>query len=304
MRRVGISSSSPDRASPSRAAPARVAHERRGDRAVLEANAVKLRVEVHLAARLLDLTAQGAHHLDQQVGSDMGLRLPEDLLGRAGIDEPAQHVGQKRAFHVGGELAVRERAGASLSELDVRTRIQRPAGVERRHGRLALVDVAAALQHQRTQPRARQAQRREQARGTRSHDDGTRLRIACRLRDRGDLERGVRLVLLDVLQTEEIRLLPRVFERHAQRRDEMHVARGLLARVDAALEQPHLGDLARIHAQSARGGALHQVEPPGKAGIERQPHIRNLKHGIPPFPQHQPIRCLSFAIISHLRSSA
>ena len=57
-------------------------------------------------------------------------------------------------------------------------------------------------------------------------------------------------------------------------------------------------------AQSARGGALHQVEPPGKAGIERQPHIRNLKHGIPPFPQHQPIRCLSFAIISHLQSSA
>ena len=78
---------------------------------------------------------------------------------------------------------------------------------------------------------------------------------------------------LDALLPQQALLLGSVLERHAQRRDEMHIARRLLARINAALEQANFLDSSRLHAQSTRRRALDQVPPIGKPRIKRQPHI-------------------------------
>ena len=176
----------------------------------------------------------------------MGLRLPEYLLGRACVHEPPQHVRRERVLDVRGELAVRERAGPALAELDVRLRVEVAAGLERGHRRQALVHVAAALEHERTQPRARQVERAEQPGRARTHHD--RARLAAGLAARGARRHPQRLVgrvaahlrpddrpraPARARRGERALLLGGFGQLHAERRHEVHVA--LLARVHAAL---------------------------------------------------------------------
>ena len=254
-------------------------------------------MEAHLATRRHDAPPQSAHHLHQLVRADVRLRLPKDLPRRARVRKRLQHVANVGALRAGGELAVRERARAAFAELDVRARIERPARVERRHGGQALVHVAPALQHERAQPRLGQVEGREQAGGARAHDDGPRLagrreraaevgraqgrarlvRLHARSRDGpgpSARRRGLKRAPFDVAG-----------QLHGDGRHEADVAP--LARVHAALEQPHAAHGLLCHAERVGDRRAHERlgALPGQPRVERKSHVRHLKHGIPPFPR-------------------
>ena len=99
----------------------------------------ELGVEAHFAAGLLDLLADVAHDVYEQVGADVGFCLPQDLLGRARFHEQMQDVLRPGAFDVRGQLAVRERSRPAFAVLDLGVRVERLAGVEGVDRRHALV---------------------------------------------------------------------------------------------------------------------------------------------------------------------
>ena len=77
----------------------------------------ELRVEAHFAAGLLDLLADVAHDIHEQIGADVGFCLPQDLLGRSGFHEQVQDVLRPGAFDVRGQLAIRERSRPAFAVL-------------------------------------------------------------------------------------------------------------------------------------------------------------------------------------------
>src|SRR5690242_8987623 len=81
-----------------------------------------LRAEAILAAQILDGLADALDDGDEAKGADVRLGDVQDLVRRAGLDEFRQHFAAVvvRILDLAIELAVRERAGAALAELDVR----------------------------------------------------------------------------------------------------------------------------------------------------------------------------------------
>ena len=292
-RRMPAGQNHAPRSHPLRRARAPVEHVDARHRAARETHACKLRMEAHLAARVLDLTAHRAHHVHQQIGADVRLRLPKDLLGRAGVHEPAQHVARHRVLDVRGQLSVRERARAALAELDVRLRVEIAARRERVHRGQALVHVAAALEHERPQPGPRQIERAEQPGRARAHHDRARLAgIRGRRSAQWHVQRLVRLVALHVRSHDRPSAAARDGDRkrslfgrlvdqlHAERRHEMDVA--LLARVHAALHRAHRAHIAFRHPQRRGRRRAHERPALGQPRVKRQLHVRNLKHDRPP----------------------
>ena len=242
----------------------------------------ELGVEAHFAAGLLDLLADVAHDIYEQVGADVGFCLPQDLLGRARFHEQMQDVLRPGAFDVRGQLAIRERSRPAFAVLDIGVRIERLAGVEGVDRRHALVDRRAALDHKRAQTGARQVERAKQAGRAGAHHDGAGfvLRLA-RSADLRNLQRLVGAMRLHVRGafSERGGLDGRSFGLGAasqfdgKRCDEVDVV--LFARVDTALEQADLGYIARRDVECSGRGAAHELfsllafEP----GIERKGEV-------------------------------
>ena len=240
-----------------------------------EDDVVELGVEADFAAGLLDLLAQAAHHAHELVGADVRLGLPEDLLGRARVDEPLQHVPRERALRARSQLAVGKRARAALAELHVRRQVEVGAVVERVDRARALVHVAAALDHERAQSGPREVKRREQTRRPRPHDD--RPRRAFRQLDARDLQRRGGNVLLDLhalgrLQVGRVRRAPTL---DRKRRDEAHAP---LTRIDAALYQLDVADVGRLQPERVGSRRRHEALAPRQPRVKRQPHASNLDH--------------------------
>ena len=61
-----------------------------------------------------------------------------------------QHIVAQRITNARGQLAVRVGAGAALTELDIAVGIERTALPERIHNLVALVQISASLEHERT----------------------------------------------------------------------------------------------------------------------------------------------------------
>ena len=221
----------------------------------------ELGVEAHFAAGLLDLLADVAHDVYEQVGADVGFCLPQDLLGRARFHEQMQDVLRPGAFDV---------------------RVERLAGVEGVDRRHALVDRRTALDHERAQTGTRQVERAKQAGRAGAHHDGARLVLRLRgIADLWDPQRLVGAMRLHVRGAFAVRggLDGRSFglgsarQLHAKRCHEVHVV--LFARVDAALEQADLGDIARRDVKRSGRGAAHELFSllAFKPGIERKGEV-------------------------------
>ena len=231
------------------AAGAHVARISLGERAVLEAaGPFELRVEPHLAARFDDLAAQGA--------------APRPRAGRSRCAaSPAR--GSPRARPRPRTTAARARASGflmfvvSLPSENVPAPpspnwmfvcgVERAAGARTRPRRQALVHVAAALQHERPQPGARQVERAEQPRRPRAHHHRARLAAAVGPAARGTRERLVGRAAADVRARRRLprRRAPRLPRARAPRpprsasstpRVATKCTSALLARVHAALE--------------------------------------------------------------------
>ena len=242
----------------------------------------ELRVEAHFAAGLLDLLADVAHDIHEQIGADVGFCLPQDLLGRSGFHEQVQDVLRPGAFDVRGQFAIRERSRPAFAVLDVGVRVERLAGVEGVDCRHALVDRRAALDHERAQTGARQVERAKQAGRAGAHHDGAGfvLRLA-RSADLRDPQRLVRPMRFHVRCAFAVRggLDDRSFglgtarQFDAERCHEVHIV--LFARVDAALEQADFGYIVRRDIERSGCGATHELfsllafEP----GIERKGEV-------------------------------
>ena len=80
----------------------------------------------------------------------------------------------QRVFGTGGELAVRERAGAAQAELDVAFRVEAGGCVEALDIRRATGRVAAAFDQEWLQAGLRQGERREEAGASSTDDDGAK----------------------------------------------------------------------------------------------------------------------------------
>ena len=226
----------------------------------------ELGVEAHFAAGLLDLLADVAHDIYEQVGADVGFCLPQDLLGRARFHEQMQDVLRPGAFDVRGQLAVRERSRTAFAVLDVGVRIERLAGVEGVDRRHALVDRRTALDHKRAQTGARQVERAKQASRAGAHHDGAGfvLRLA-RSADLRDPQRLIRSMRLHIRGTFAVRGgsdsrsfgLGAACQLHAKRSNEVDVV--LFARIDAAFEQADFGYVVRRDIERPGRGAAHEL---------------------------------------------
>ena len=161
------------------------AHARRRG-APRDLDAREPRAEAHLAAEVGDARADVVHDARQDVRADVGLGVPRDVLGRAGLDERVEHEAVQRALRAGGELAVRERAGSSRAELDVALDVELARLVEARHGLAAVMGVVSALDEQRLEAGVGERQCAEESRAARAHDDGTACgRMVCAAGQRG-----------------------------------------------------------------------------------------------------------------------
>ena len=94
--------------------------------AVFDQKIGDLALEAIFAAQPFDGGAQAFHHGHQPEGADMGMRLGEDFLRRAGLDEFGQHLAAQmaRVLDLAVELAVGKSAGAAFAELDIGFRRQ------------------------------------------------------------------------------------------------------------------------------------------------------------------------------------
>ena len=120
--------------------------------------------EAHLAAVGENHFTKPLHGARQTVGADVRLGLPENFVRRSGLYEIVQHLPAALIVRAGVELAVRERARAALTELDVRFGVQRAGLIEFFHVGLSLVHGAAALEQYRLRARARERERGEESR--------------------------------------------------------------------------------------------------------------------------------------------
>ena len=112
------------------------------------------------------------------VGADVGLGVDENVLRGTVGHQRLQNEAVADVLRPGVQLAVGERPGAALTELDVAGEVQLPRGPEAVHVRLPPLHGTAPLQQNGPQARTGQHQGSEQARRPRAHHH------------RGDLRRG------------------------------------------------------------------------------------------------------------------
>ena len=103
------------------------------------------------AAKFCDSVPHCLNHIDQDIGSNMGLLLPENVFRRPELhkclkDKP---VSPFCVFHKRVQLSVRERARAALTELYIGIRIQDTCLPETLHIFLSLSDRSAPFNNQR-----------------------------------------------------------------------------------------------------------------------------------------------------------
>ena len=224
----------------------------RADRTARQLDISQAGKETHLATCGDNTLANTLHDGGQLVGTDMGLRLPENLVRRPRLDKRLEHVADMRAFRARSQLAVGKRASAAFPELHVRRCIERAALVEGLDGHRALINCGPALDHERTQPRFRQEQCAEQPRRARSCDHDALIR-RCRERAQiGNRKRRRRVVRANIYPASGGK---RVVGHALRKVDgiggvEMHVR--LLPRIDATLHKGKRGDV--LGRDSKRGG--------------------------------------------------
>ncbi len=115
------------------------------------------------------LTPDGFHHVPQDVGADVGLVGPLDILWSAVGDENVEDMGDAGVVDPGGEFAVRKSSRAALAELDVGGGGELARLPEALYIGGAAVCVLPALQYDGAQARPGQGQRGEQARRAHPH---------------------------------------------------------------------------------------------------------------------------------------
>ena len=153
------------------------AHVTGAGRVGLDQHVLDPAAETDLAAERLDRRAHRLDHPDQPERADMRLADVGDLLGRAGFDELGDDLAAvvHRVADLAPQLAVGERARATLAVLHVRLRVEdllapQPERVDR-----ALAYRLAALQDDRPEPHLREQQPGEQpARPGADHDRAQR----------------------------------------------------------------------------------------------------------------------------------
>ncbi len=112
------------------------------------------------------LTIERSEVLDhrlQAIGADVGLVQVEDLLRGAGRHQLLQHLAAPGVADQGRQLAVRERPGTALAELDIALSVQLAAVPEGRHLPPPGFHVLSPLQEQRPVAHLGQHQPGEQA---------------------------------------------------------------------------------------------------------------------------------------------
>ena len=118
-------------------------------RAILHRNTGQRGAKAHLAAVCNDVAPHGAHHVFQDICAHMGLSLFDNVIRRAVRRQRVKHRAAQRVADAGGQLAVRIRARAAFTELDIGFRVERAARPEGFYRAVARVQIAAALQNQR-----------------------------------------------------------------------------------------------------------------------------------------------------------
>ncbi len=156
------------------------------DLAILDEQVGDLALEAHFTAQRDDLLAHRGHHAGQAKGADVRLAHEEDFCRRAGAHELVHHLAavELRVLDLAVELAVGEQARAALAKLHIGFGRQRVLLPQRPGVAGATAHVAAAFQHDGLEAHLRQQQRREQAAGTKAHDQRTFLEQCWRLRHR------------------------------------------------------------------------------------------------------------------------
>ena len=105
----------------------------------------ELRAEADFSAKDDDLLAQILHDVHQNVCSDVGLCVKENLRACARVCELLEHPVVSGIVHARVELAVRECARAALSELHVARRIEFAGLPEFLHDFLPRLRILPAL---------------------------------------------------------------------------------------------------------------------------------------------------------------
>ena len=121
-----------------------------GERTVFDRNTGQRRAEAHFTAVFDDLAAHFTNYILEDIRADVRLRLFDDIRRSTVRGKDFQHVVAQRITDARGQLAVRVGAGAALTELDIAVGIERTALPERIHNFVALVQISAALEHERT----------------------------------------------------------------------------------------------------------------------------------------------------------
>ena len=106
--------------------------------------------EAHFTAVFDDLAAHFTNYSLEDIRADVRLRLFDDIRRSTVLGKDFQHIVAQRITDARGQLAVRVGAGAALTELDIAVGIERTALPERVHDLVALVQISAALEHERT----------------------------------------------------------------------------------------------------------------------------------------------------------
>ena len=105
--------------------------------------------KAHLRAEREQLTAHVLQDGIQLIRADVRLGVEQNIFARAETDEFLQNKAVPQVFGAGRELAVGKCAGAALAELHVRDRVQLAGLPEMPDIAPALLDTAAALEHDR-----------------------------------------------------------------------------------------------------------------------------------------------------------
>ena len=140
-----------------------------GNGSVLDVQPGELMAKAHFGTQRDQLLSHGLHHQAENVGADVGLVGPLDVLRGPVLHKGAEHMGDAGVIDASGELAVGEGAGASLAKLHVGAGVQLPGGPVGFHRLGALVHVAATLQYHGLQAGPGQGQSGEQSGGASTH---------------------------------------------------------------------------------------------------------------------------------------
>ena len=245
----------------------------RGQLAVSDLQTGQAVSKAYVAAQLQQLQADGLHHVPEQIGADVGLVLPEDILRSARRRQRPEDGGNAGIVGTGGQLAVGKSARAPFPELYVGGRVQYPGLPKAFHVPCARFHRTAPLQYDGRQSVPGQEQRGEQPR--RPHADHHR-------RQRGSAaDRGKRVGLR--LKQSHVGVARLSYQSCLLRGGHMHRAHivdvVLLTGVDRLPGQREGLDLARRKAQQSGRPRSEQLLP----AVDGQDDVLNSDHGVTSF---------------------